>query len=85
MPDISVIIPAYREEKVIGAVVESVRRVMEATGKTHEILVVDDGSDDGTAAAAQNAGARVISHPTISATAPPSKPASGRRKAKFSL
>jgi len=63
MPDISVIIPAYREEKVIGGVIENVRRVMEATGKTYEILVVDDGSDDGTAAAAQNAGARVISHP----------------------
>jgi glycosyltransferase involved in cell wall biosynthesis len=63
MPDISVIIPAYREEKAIGGVIENVRRVMEATGKTHEIVVVDDGSDDETAAAARNAGARVISHP----------------------
>ena len=63
MIEISVIIPAYREEKVIGGVVEKVRRVMEATGKTHEILVVDDGSDDETAAAARNAGANVISHP----------------------
>jgi glycosyltransferase involved in cell wall biosynthesis len=63
MIDISVIIPAYREEKVIGGVVEKVRRVMEAAGKSHEILVVDDGSDDETATAAQKAGARVISHP----------------------
>jgi len=63
MIEISVIIPAYREEKVIGGVVEKVRRVMEATGKTHEILVVDDGSDDETAAAARNVGANVISHP----------------------
>jgi len=63
MPDISVIIPAYREEKGIGGVVENIRRVMEATGKTHEVLVIDDGSDDETAAAARNAGARVISHP----------------------
>jgi glycosyltransferase involved in cell wall biosynthesis len=61
--DISVIIPVYREAKVIGGVVERVRRVMDSTGKTHEILVVDDGSDDETAAAARNAGARVISHP----------------------
>jgi glycosyltransferase involved in cell wall biosynthesis len=52
MIDISVIIPTYREEKVIGGVVEKVRRVMEATGKTHEIIVVDDGSDDETAAEA---------------------------------
>jgi glycosyltransferase involved in cell wall biosynthesis len=63
LPELSVIIPAYREEKVIGGVVEKVRRVMEATGKTHEIIVVDDGSDDETAAAARNAGANVISHP----------------------
>jgi glycosyltransferase involved in cell wall biosynthesis len=63
MIEISVIIPAYREEKVIGGVVEKVRRVMEATGKTHEILVVDDGSDDETAATARNVGANVISHP----------------------
>jgi glycosyltransferase involved in cell wall biosynthesis len=63
MIDVSVIIPAYREEKVIGGVVEKVRRVMEATGKTHEIIVVDDGSDDETAAAARNVGANVISHP----------------------
>lgn len=61
--DISVIIPVYREEKVIGSVIERVRRVMDSTGKTHEILVVDDGSDDETAAAARNVGARVISHP----------------------
>jgi glycosyltransferase involved in cell wall biosynthesis len=63
MIDISVIIPTYREEKVIGGVVERVRRAMDATGKTHEIIVVNDGSDDETAVAAQNAGARVISHP----------------------
>ena len=63
MPDISVIIPAYREEKVIGGVVEKVRRVMDATGQSYEIIVVDDGSDDGTAAEAKKAGARVISHP----------------------
>jgi glycosyltransferase involved in cell wall biosynthesis len=63
MPDITVIIPVYREEKVIGGVIEKVRRIMDATGQSHEIIVVDDGSDDETAAAANKAGARVISHP----------------------
>src|SRR4030042_700580 len=63
MPDISVIIPVYREEKVIGGVVEKVRRVMDATAQSYEILVADDGSDDETAAEAQKAGARVIPPP----------------------
>ncbi len=63
MPDISIIIPAYREEKVISDVVERIRRVMGATGRNYEIIVIDDGSDDETAAEAKKAGARVISHP----------------------
>ncbi len=63
MLDISVIIPSYREEKVIGGIVSNVRRVMDTTGQSHEIIVVNDGSDDGTAAEAQKAGALVVSHP----------------------
>ncbi|MCX5839643.1 MAG: glycosyltransferase family 2 protein [Deltaproteobacteria bacterium] len=59
----SIIIPAYREGKGICAVVEGVSRVMDKTGQTYEIIVVNDGSDDETAAEVQKAGARVISHP----------------------
>ncbi len=55
----SVVIPAYNEEASVGAVVEALL----AAGTWHEILVIDDGSDDGTAASAQAAGARVIRHP----------------------
>ncbi|MBN2397139.1 MAG: glycosyltransferase family 2 protein [Deltaproteobacteria bacterium] len=61
--EITIIIPAYREEKGIFGVVEGTRRVMDATGHGYEILVIDDGSDDGTAAEARRAGARVLSHP----------------------
>jgi glycosyltransferase involved in cell wall biosynthesis len=62
-PTVSIIIPAYREGKGIRVVVDGVHRVMELTGQSYEIIVVNDGSDDETAAEAQKAGARVISHP----------------------
>ena len=55
----SVIIPACNEGPSIGTVV---RALTEAT-TWHEILVVDDGADDETAANASVAGARVIRHP----------------------
>jgi len=63
VPDITIIIPAYREEESIFGVVEETRRVMDGTGRRYEILVVNDGSDDETAAEAQRAGARILSHP----------------------
>lgn len=63
MPDVTIIIPAYREGESVFGVVEETRRVMDASGRTYEVLVVDDGSDDETAAEARRAGARVLSHP----------------------
>ncbi|MCU0974388.1 MAG: glycosyltransferase family 2 protein [Burkholderiales bacterium] len=55
----SVVIPAYNEGAVIGAVVTGLR----AEAAWHEILVVDDGSSDGTGDAALAAGAHVVRHP----------------------
>jgi glycosyltransferase involved in cell wall biosynthesis len=55
----SVVIPAFNEADVIGSVVTALAR----SAAWREILVVDDGSADGTAAAAAAAGARVIRHP----------------------
>ena len=55
----SVVIPAFNEADVIGDVVAALVR----SAAWHEILVVDDGSADGTRAAAEAAGARVIRHP----------------------
>jgi glycosyltransferase involved in cell wall biosynthesis len=50
-----VVIPAYNEQKDIGAVVREVRRV-----SGFPVLVVDDCSKDDTIALARAAGARVI-------------------------
>lgn len=62
-PQVSVILPAFQEALGIGPVLERVRTVMERTGLSYEILVVDDGSSDGTGDRAREAGARVVAHP----------------------
>jgi len=56
---ISIVIPAFNEAEVIGNVVST----LAATGSWREIIVVDDGSADGTAARAAEAGAIVARHP----------------------
>jgi glycosyltransferase involved in cell wall biosynthesis len=56
----SVVIPALNEEEPIAGVV----RECFATGVPDEIIVVDNGSADGTAERARSAGAKVVSEPT---------------------
>src|SRR3989337_2748817 len=57
---ISVVIPAYKEAKVIGTVIKGVHSILK---DRCEVIVVDDGSPDETGKAAQEAGARVVRHP----------------------
>jgi glycosyltransferase involved in cell wall biosynthesis len=59
---ITVVIPAFHEEAIIGAVVAQVSEVLKPYAAA-EILVIDDGSPDETGAAAARAGARVIRQP----------------------
>lgn len=56
--EISVVIPALNESTRIGAVLEGLAQVL--ADRTHEILVIDDGSEDETGEIARAAGARVI-------------------------
>jgi len=56
---VSVVIPAYNEADVIGEVVAA----LAAAASWHEIIVVDDGSHDGTGTRACAAGATVVTHP----------------------
>jgi Glycosyltransferases involved in cell wall biogenesis len=46
--DISVIVPLYNEAESLPELAAWIRRVMEANGWTYEILMVDDGSTDGS-------------------------------------
>ncbi|HXI30071.1 MAG TPA: glycosyltransferase family 2 protein [Vicinamibacterales bacterium] len=55
---VAAIIPAYNEARSIGDVITGVR------GTVDRIIVVDDGSSDGTAEGARAAGAEVIVHAT---------------------
>jgi dolichyl-phosphate beta-glucosyltransferase len=61
---ISIIIPAYNEETRLPATLARVRQYLDSTGWDFtEIVVVDDGSRDATAAVARKAGVRVLQNP----------------------
>jgi dolichyl-phosphate beta-glucosyltransferase len=50
MVELSVVIPAYNEEKRLPSTLESVHTYLSERGGTFEIIIVDDGSKDGTTA-----------------------------------
>src|SRR5512140_1170268 len=58
LPPITLLIPAFNEERGIGPVIEAVKRL----GLPGEILVIDDGSTDHTYEVAMASGVEVIRH-----------------------
>lgn len=64
-PDVSVVVPCRNERDNIGPLIAEIAAAL--AGRRHEIVVVDDGSDDGTGeavrrAAAGRQGVRLLSH-----------------------
>jgi dolichyl-phosphate beta-glucosyltransferase len=61
---VSIIIPAYNEEKRLPATLTRVREYLcRGSWEFSEVIVVDDGSRDATRAIAEKSGARVLANP----------------------
>lgn len=60
--DVSIIIPAYNEQRSIGQTLDEMRKVLVENNFNYEIIVVDDGSKDSTGKIALERGARVITN-----------------------
>jgi glycosyltransferase involved in cell wall biosynthesis len=61
--EISVVIPCLNEERAIAEVVAWGWEGIERTGRSGEVIVVDNGSTDRSVELAKNAGARVVHEP----------------------
>jgi glycosyltransferase involved in cell wall biosynthesis len=59
---VSIVVPAYNEADHIASGLVELERVLRSTDWEYEVIVVDDGSVDGTADAAAATGVRVIQH-----------------------
>lgn len=46
--DLSIIVPSYNEEESLPPLLEWIERVVVAEGLKHEVIIVDDGSSDGS-------------------------------------
>ena len=46
--DLSIIVPVYNEEESVESLLQETRSALASMGKDYEIIVVDDGSTDGT-------------------------------------
>lgn len=60
---ISVLIPAFNEERAVAETVARVAAAMDRSGSEYEVIVIDDGSSDATAERASRPGVRVLRHP----------------------
>ncbi|MDH4102658.1 MAG: glycosyltransferase family 2 protein [Thermoleophilia bacterium] len=62
-PQISVVVPCLNEEAAVGNVVEQALEGIRRSGRSGEVVVVDNGSTDSSAEVATDHGARVVVEP----------------------
>jgi glycosyltransferase involved in cell wall biosynthesis len=77
---LTVLLPAYNEEQALGVVLREVVDALAATRIDYEILVVDDGSTDGTALVAQEFAAECWQCPVRVIRCPVNRGAGAARK-----
>jgi glucosyl-3-phosphoglycerate synthase len=69
---VSVVLPARNEARTIGPIIRAVRHhLVDRHGLVDELVVMDDGSDDGTDRVAVAAGARVVTTADVLPELPP--------------
>ncbi len=64
--DLSIIIPSYNEELRLPATLERIAAYLSTYAREAEVLVVDDGSQDGTAAVAESYRSKILTLRVIS-------------------
>ncbi|MBI4014258.1 MAG: glycosyltransferase family 2 protein [Candidatus Rokubacteria bacterium] len=57
---VSVVVPVYNEQDNVGPLLDALRDALEGLGRPYELVVVDDGSTDHTAARLREATVRVL-------------------------
>jgi glycosyltransferase involved in cell wall biosynthesis len=61
--EVSVVLPCLNEAETVGTCVTTAVDTLRRLGMSGEVVVVDNGSDDGSPELARNAGARVVCEP----------------------
>jgi glycosyltransferase involved in cell wall biosynthesis len=59
---VSILVPVYNEEGAIATTLTAIEATMRASGRQYEVLVIDDGSTDGTHEVLSASGVRVVRH-----------------------
>ncbi len=72
---LSVVIPCFNEQERLPRTIEQVERYLDARGKPYELILVDDGSSDGTRQLMDAAAER---HPSVRVEALPRNRGKGR-------
>lgn len=62
-PEVSVVIPAHNEQKLLSQTLGSLHRAVESTRSRVEVIVINNASTDDTPGIAEYAGARVLHEP----------------------